>query len=49
MNIKDPSVSVRKRWPIIVSLKSVSKESVPVGSAIYVSQSTKQAVTGKNA
>ena len=49
LNIKDPTVSVSKRWPILVSLKGVSKESVPIGSTVYITQSTKQAVTGKNA
>ena len=49
MNIKDPTVSVSKRWPIIVSLKNISKECVPIGSIVYVSHSTKQAVAGENA
>ena len=49
MNIKDPAISVSKRWPILVSLKGVGKECVPVGSVVYVTQSTKQAVTGQNA
>ncbi|WP_041324536.1 hypothetical protein [Saccharophagus degradans] len=49
LNIKDPSVSVTKRWPILVSLKGVSKESVPIGSTVYVSQLTKQSIIGQNA
>lgn len=49
MNIKDPNVCVSKRRPILVSLNGISKESVPIGSTVYVSQSTKQAVTGENA
>ena len=49
LNIKDPSISVTKRWPILVSLKGVSKDCVPIGSTIYVTQSTKQSVVGQNA
>jgi hypothetical protein len=48
-NIKDPTVSASKSWPILVSLTGVAKENVPVGSTLYVSHSTKIAVTGQNA
>jgi len=49
MNIKDPSVSVSKRWPILISLEGVTKKSIPIGSTVFVSKSTKRALTGKNA
>ena len=49
LNIKDPSVSASKRWPILVSLKGINKESVPLGSTIYVKASTKVSITGKYA
>ncbi|MEO0574348.1 MAG: hypothetical protein AAF004_02710 [Pseudomonadota bacterium] len=49
LNIKDPSVSVTERWPVLVSLKGVNKESVPVGSTVWVTQTTKLAVAGQNA
>lgn len=45
LKIHDPSVSVKKRWPVFVSLKGVAKENVPVGSSVYVSQSTKRILT----
>ena len=48
LNIKDPSVSGSKRRPILLSLKGVSKESMPVGSTIYVTQSKKLALAGLN-
>ena len=49
LNIEDPTVSASKRWPILVSLRGITKECVPVGSTIYVSRSTKQSIVGKNA
>ncbi len=49
LNIKDPIVSVSKRWPVLVSLRQTSKEKVPVGSKVYVSQAIKNAITGRNA
>lgn len=49
MNIKDISVSASKRWPVLVSLRGVKKESVPIGSVVYVSKSTKKAIFGQNA
>ncbi len=49
LKLKDPSVSVSKRCSILVSLKGISKECVPIGSVVYVSHSTKQAIVGKNA
>ncbi|MBU2983986.1 hypothetical protein KO528_01365 [Saccharophagus degradans] len=49
LNIKDPSVSVNQRWPILLSLRGIKQEAVPVGSKVYVSPSTKKAVAGGNA
>jgi len=49
MNIKDPTVSAKKRWPVLVSLKEVKKESIPVGSTVFVAQSTKLSLVGSNA
>ena len=49
MNIKDPTVGASKRWPVLVSLRHTSKENVPVGSKVYVSQEIKNAITGRNA
>jgi hypothetical protein len=46
LNIKDPTVSASKRWPILVTLRGVEKESVPVGSKIFVSPDTKKSITG---
>lgn len=48
LNIKDPTVNVSKRWPILISLRGICKELVPVGSTIFVSKSTREAVTGQN-
>lgn len=49
LNVKDPNVSISKRWPLIVSLNGISKENVPVGSLVFVSIETKYAVAGKKA
>ncbi len=44
MNIKDPSVSISKRWPILLSLKGISKEEVPIGSIVLGTQETKASI-----
>jgi|GEM_PF-6930493 len=46
VNIKGPEVSISKRWPVVVTLRGVAKELVAVGSAVFVSKPTKQAVLG---
>lgn len=49
LNIRDPLVSFSKRWQIFISLSGIEKESVAVGSTVFVSPSTKKAVKGQPA
>jgi hypothetical protein len=37
-NIRNPSVSIDKRWRVVISFPESDKESVPVGSTIYASE-----------
>ncbi len=41
-NFTDPGVDINRRWRIVVSLPSVSKEDVPVGSKVWVTRDIKQ-------
>ena len=49
LNIKDPSASVNKRWPILIALHGIKQGAVPVGSKVYVTPLTKKTVIGSNA
>lgn len=41
-NIRDPSVSVDRRWRVVLLFPGRSKEEVPIGSKILVSQHLKE-------
>jgi hypothetical protein len=43
-NIRDPEASADQRWRVVVSLLSVEKERVPIGSKVFVSPEVKDAV-----
>jgi hypothetical protein len=49
LNIPDPSVSIDKRWRLTVWLTDRTKEDVPVGSRILVSQEVRDAMLPPNA
>lgn len=42
--IRDPAVSVEKRWRVVVSFPTLTKEEVPIGSKVMVPQSLKNAM-----
>ena len=44
INIKDPDVPIDQRWRVIVCLQGVTSDSVPVGSKIFVSRETRDAL-----
>lgn len=44
INIKDPRVSIDQRWRVIVCLEGMTSDSVPVGSKIFVSRETREAL-----
>jgi hypothetical protein len=46
LNIKDPSISVTKRWQIVVSFKNIEKFQIPLGSKVLVSAAAIEMVTG---
>jgi len=48
-NIRDPKVSIDKRWRVVISFPDSDKESVPIGSTIYVSDHDYFSIKGKNA
>jgi hypothetical protein len=43
-NIRDPEASLDRRWCIVVTLPSVQKEQVPIGSKVFVSLEVQNAV-----
>jgi hypothetical protein len=45
-NISDPTVSIDRRWRVVLSLPNCTKEQVPVGSKILVSQEVRDAILG---
>jgi len=45
-NIRDPDVPGSERWKIQLVLQDVSPEFVPIGSVIFSTQETKNAVMG---
>ena len=48
LNIKDPNISVAKRWQIAVSFKGIEKSQIPIGSKVLVSAEAIEMVTGIN-
>ena len=48
INIKDPRVSIDQRWRVIVCLQGMTSDSVPVGSKIFVSRETRDALLPPN-
>ena len=44
INIKDPRVSIDQRWRVIVCLQGMTSDSVPIGSKIFVSRETRDAL-----
>ena len=49
LNIPDPSVSIDRRWRLTVWLTDCTKDDVPVGSKIFVSQEVRDAILPHNA
>jgi len=43
-NIPDPSVSVEKRWRVVISIPTLHKQQVPIGSRVMVSSEVKNAL-----
>jgi len=43
-NISDPAVSIDKRWRVFVCLQEVSKEDIPIGSRVLVSDAIKNSL-----
>ena len=37
-NIRDPEVSIDKRWRVVISFPNATKEQIPIGSKIFVSK-----------
>jgi len=44
--IADPSVPLDRRWRITITLKGRTKEDVPIGSKILISEETRKAILG---
>ena len=47
-NISDPSVSIDRRWRVVLSLPGRTKNELPVGSKVLVSQEMRDALFPKN-
>jgi hypothetical protein len=47
-NISDPSVSIDRRWRVVLSLPGRTKNEVPAGTKILVSQEMRDALFPKN-
>lgn len=45
VNTKEPSANIGKHRTVLLSIKNADKNTVPIGSIVYVSESTKQALT----
>ncbi len=43
-NIRDPNAPVERRWRVVVSITSLHKHQVPIGSKVMVSSEVKNAV-----
>jgi hypothetical protein len=48
-NIPDPSVPLDSRWRVVLSMRGVAKEDVPVGSVVFVPEEVANAVVLGNA
>ena len=48
-NIRDPEVSIDKRWRIILSFPESNKEQIPIGSEIYATKQDYTNITGEKA
>jgi hypothetical protein len=42
--IRDPAVSVDRRWRLVVSFPTMTKEEVPIGSKVMVPQSLRASI-----
>jgi hypothetical protein len=47
-NISDPSVSIDRRWRVVLSLPGRTKNELPVGSKVLVSQEMRDALFPKS-
>jgi len=47
-NIRDPHVSMDRRWRVVIGLKDKKKEEVPLGTILLVSQETKDALLSRD-
>ena len=45
-NISDPSVSIDRRWRVVLSFPGCTKDQVPLGSKILVSQEMRDVLVG---
>src|SRR5690348_14525417 len=45
-NIRDPNAPLDRRWRITIALRGRTKEDVPIGSKILISEVTRRAVLG---
>jgi hypothetical protein len=43
-NISDPAAGVERRWRLLVTLTTMVKEQVPIGSRLFVSEQTRNAI-----
>ena len=48
-NIRDPEASVDKRWRVVLTFPSASKEQVPIGSRVFVSADDYRRIRGEYA
>lgn len=44
--ISDPTVSIERRWRVVLSFPHLTKDQVPIGSRILVSQRMRHAILG---
>jgi hypothetical protein len=47
-NFRDPGVDINRRWRIVVSLPSASKEDVPFGGRVWVTPDIKRVIGAAN-
>ena len=48
-NIRDPEVSINKRWRVVLSFPDSDKQQIPIGSLIFVSEDVYSSIRGKHA
>lgn len=48
-NIRDPEVSIDKRWRVVLSFPDSDKKQIPIGSVVFVSEDAFSSIRGKHA